>query len=118
MGETWVSGAEDAARDNLLTGEEYVESLRDGRRVHLYGEAVQDIVDHPAFRNSARSVVRLYDALHAPETRDVLTGVDAFGNRTHKFFKPSYSATELLEARGDLGVGETILRVHGPNPRL
>ena len=54
---------------------------------------------HPAFRNSCRSIARLYDALHDPKTRDILTGIDRSGTRTHKFFKPSYSAQELWEAR-------------------
>src|ERR687895_2386600 len=82
-----------------LTGEEYLESLRDGRRVYIDGERVEDVTAHPAFRNSARSIARLYDELHDPERSDVLLGVDHLGIRTHKFFMPSYSAEELLAAR-------------------
>ncbi|MEE9277373.1 MAG: 4-hydroxyphenylacetate 3-hydroxylase N-terminal domain-containing protein, partial [Dehalococcoidia bacterium] len=85
--------------DNLLTGQTYLESLRDARQVYIDGERVDDVTTHPAFRNSVRSIARLYDALHDPATRDVLTAVDAFGFRTHKFFKPSKSAQELLQAR-------------------
>jgi 4-hydroxyphenylacetate 3-monooxygenase len=44
-------------------------------------------------------VARLYDALHDPAHRDLLTTVDRFGIRTHRFFTPSYSAEELLAAR-------------------
>ncbi|MFS8583399.1 MAG: 4-hydroxyphenylacetate 3-hydroxylase N-terminal domain-containing protein, partial [Limnochordales bacterium] len=40
----------------------------------------------------------LYDALHDESTRDILTGVDRFGHRTHKFFAPAYSADDLVEA--------------------
>lgn len=98
------SGRSAAARDNLLDGEGYLESLRDARSVYIYGEKVGDVTEHPAFRNSARSVARLYDALHERETRDVLTGVDRFGTRTHKFFMPSYSAGELAEAREAIAV--------------
>jgi 4-hydroxyphenylacetate 3-monooxygenase len=101
MGETKLLGVERAApiRDELLTGEAYLESLRDARDVRIYGEKVDDVTQHPAFYNSARSIARLYDALHDPEKKDTLTAVDGFGNRTHKFFMPSYSAQELLEAR-------------------
>ncbi|HYI16127.1 MAG TPA: 4-hydroxyphenylacetate 3-hydroxylase N-terminal domain-containing protein [Thermomicrobiales bacterium] len=88
-----------ATVDELMTGQEYLESLRDGREVWLYGEKVKDVTTHPAFRNSARSVARLYDSFHDPELRDVLTTVDDFGIRTHKFFKPSKTAQELAEAR-------------------
>ncbi|MGW1197821.1 4-hydroxyphenylacetate 3-hydroxylase family protein [Streptomyces sp. NPDC002536] len=88
------------ATNDLMTGDAYLESLRDGRQVYLNGERVKDVTTHPAFRNSALSVARLYDALHDPATADVLTGVDAdTGIRTHKFFKPSRSAAELVEAR-------------------
>ncbi|MGH2349404.1 MAG: 4-hydroxyphenylacetate 3-hydroxylase family protein [bacterium] len=82
-----------------MTGEQYLESLRDGRDVYIYGERVSDVVTHPAFRNAAHSIARLYDALHDPAYKDVLLGTDRAGILTHKFFKPSYSAQELLEAR-------------------
>src|SRR5262249_57466990 len=54
---------------------------------------------HRVFSNSARSIARLYDSLHDCDLRDRMTTVDRFGIRTHRFFAPSYSATELLAAR-------------------
>ena len=83
----------------MFDGARYLASLRDAREVYIYGERVPDVTVHPAFRNSCRSIARLYDALHDPKTRDTLTGIDRSGTRTHKFFKPSYSAQELWEAR-------------------
>ena len=83
----------------MLAGEEYLASLRDGRTVWIDGERVADVTVHPAFRNAARSIARLYDALHDPETRDVLVDTDRHGITTHKFFMPSYSAQELIAAR-------------------
>jgi 4-hydroxyphenylacetate 3-monooxygenase len=56
-----------------MTGEEYVESLRDGREVWLYGERVADVTTHPAFRNPVRMTARLYDSLHDPAKKDLLT---------------------------------------------
>jgi 4-hydroxyphenylacetate 3-monooxygenase len=85
--------------DAMLDGARYLASLRDAREVYIYGERVRDVTQHPAFRNSCRSIARLYDALHDPKTRDTLTGIDRSGTRTHKFFKPCYSAQELWEAR-------------------
>ena len=88
------------ALDKPLTGEEYLESLRDGREVWIDGEKVADVTEHPAFRNAARSVARLYDALHDPARRHADDG--RRGIRTHKFFEPSYSSQELRRgARGD-----------------
>jgi len=88
------------AENGLLTGDDYLESLRDGREVYIEGEKVEDVTSHPAFRNSARSMARLYDALHEPAKTDILLGVDRSGITTHKFFMPSYSADELYAARG------------------
>src|SRR5262245_12018043 len=85
--------------NQLLSGSEYLESLRDAREIYLYGERVDDVTTHPAFRNSARSVARLYDTLSDPNQRERLTTVDRFGIRTHRFFTSSYSAAELLAAR-------------------
>jgi 4-hydroxyphenylacetate 3-monooxygenase len=85
--------------DFMLTGKEYLESLRDGRVVYLNGEKVEDVTTHPAYRNSARSIARMYDALHDPKTAPILTTESEFGFKTHKFFKASKSAQELLEAR-------------------
>ncbi len=70
--------SEDAigAKARPFTGAEYLASLRDGREVYIYGERVADVTEHPAFRNTARSIARLYDALHDPKTRPVLTSRD------------------------------------------
>src|SRR5262249_15393128 len=45
----------------LKTGVEYLESIRDGRRVYIGSEEVPDVTTHPAFRNAAQSFARLYD---------------------------------------------------------
>ena len=62
-----------AGKKRPFTGAEYLESLRDGREVYIYGERVNDVTTHPAFRNSAASVALLYDALHDPKLKDALT---------------------------------------------
>lgn len=63
------------------------------------GERVADVTTHPAFRNAARSVARLYDAMHDGETGDLLCAEDRHGIRTHRFFPPSYSAADLPASR-------------------
>src|SRR5687767_2938257 len=55
-----------------MNGAEFIESLRDGREVYIYGERVKDVTTHPAFRNTARMIARLYDALHDPKRKDKL----------------------------------------------
>ena len=55
------------------TGDDYLESLRDGRRVYVNGERVEDVTEHPAFAEAARSIATLYDIASSPEHRDVMT---------------------------------------------
>jgi 4-hydroxyphenylacetate 3-monooxygenase len=90
-----------AGKKRPFTGAEFLESLRDGRDVYIYGERVKDVTTHPAFRNSAASVALLYDALHAKETKDVLTAPTdtGSGGYTHKFFKVAHSREDVIAQR-------------------
>src|SRR5262249_12123910 len=84
-----------------FTGAEYLASLRDGREVYVYGERVGDVTTHPAFRNAARSIARLYDALHDPASKPILTSPTDTGSGgfTHKFFRAARSREELIGQR-------------------
>jgi two-component FAD-dependent monooxygenase len=81
-----------------LTGDEYIDSLRDGREIYIYGDRVKDVTTHPAFRNPIRMTARLYDALHNPQSRDVLTApTDSGGDGyTHRFFTTPHSVDDLV----------------------
>ncbi|WP_067726945.1 4-hydroxyphenylacetate 3-hydroxylase family protein [Oceanobacillus damuensis] len=83
----------------MLTGKEYLESLKDGREVYLNGEKVEDVTTHPAFRNAARSYARMYDTLHDPEASKKLVTENEFGDKTHWFFKTPKNAEDLLHTR-------------------
>ena len=92
----------------MLTGADYLESLNDGREIWYHGERVKNVATHPAFRNAARSMAQLYDALHDPELQDQLTTVDKFGIRTHRFFAPSYSVDDLNGARNAIAIWQRL----------
>lgn len=83
----------------MMNGKEYLDSLNDGRVVYLNGEKIEDVTSHPAYQNSARSIKRMYDALHDPQTAPALTTKTEDGHHTHKFYKAPKSAKELLESR-------------------
>ena len=87
-----------ADKTRPFTGDEYLETLRHGREVYINGERVEDVTTHKAFRNSARSVARLYDALHDPKTKDILTTPNDLGNGgyTHRSFKMARSREDLV----------------------
>lgn len=86
-----------ADKTRPFTGAEYLETLRHGREIYIDGERVDDITTHPAFRNSARSIARLYDALHDPKSKDVLTCPTDTGNGgyTFKSFRIAKSIEDL-----------------------
>ena len=110
-----------AGKKRPFTGAEFLESLRDGREVYIYGERVKDVTTHPAFRNSAASVALLYDALHDKETKDVLTGADRYRLRR---LHPQIFQGGALARRGDRAarrhrrLGAHHLRLARPQPRL
>ena len=76
-----AAAAKPQQRGKPFTSSEYLESLRDGREIWIYGERVKDVTTHPAFRNTARMIARLYDALHDPARKDVLTTADRHRQR-------------------------------------
>jgi len=57
----------------MRTGSEYLRSLDDGRTIFVDGERVKDVTRHPAFREAARSIARLYDIAADPAHRERMT---------------------------------------------
>ncbi|MGW4475124.1 4-hydroxyphenylacetate 3-hydroxylase N-terminal domain-containing protein [Nonomuraea sp. NPDC004354] len=96
-----------------FTGDEYLESLRDGREIWIHGERVKDVTEHPAFRNNARTIAGLYDALWDSPDRDVLTTETDTGNGgfTHRFFRSPADAVELRRSRDAIAAWQR--RVYG-----
>src|ERR1700681_2960289 len=83
------------------SGKEFLDSLDDGREVWIYGERVKRITEHPAFRNCARMLARLYDHLHADRANGtgVLTTDTEWGGFTHRYFKAPTNVAEQVAAR-------------------
>jgi 4-hydroxyphenylacetate 3-monooxygenase len=89
-----------AFRTKPFTGQEYIESLRDGREIWIYGERVKDVTTHPAFRNTVRMLARLYDALHDHRNSVLCTETDTgSGGYTHRFYRAPRTAEDLVAAR-------------------
>src|SRR5580693_6885909 len=95
------TGAARGSQTTPQTGAEYLDSLRDDRTVFIYGERVKDVTTHPAFRNTARMVARLYDAMYSPKHADKIMVPTDTGNggKTHAFFKAPRSMDDLLAGR-------------------
>lgn len=84
----------------LRTGAEYLRSLKDGRRVYLDGELVTDVTEHPALREAARSIARLYDIAAAPENRQLMTFTSPkTGGPVHRGYQIPKSHADLKARR-------------------
>lgn len=94
---TLVSGS--ATRPQ--TSEEFLESLKGEREVYIYGERIEDVTKHPAYRNSAASIARQYKSLHDPAKASVLLAETdtGSGGSTHPFFKVPRSREDLVASR-------------------
>jgi 4-hydroxyphenylacetate 3-monooxygenase len=78
---------------------EYLEALRDGREVYIYGERVDDVTEHPAFRNAAVSVAKLYIGLHDTKRPDYGSDTGS-GGHMHRFLKAAAARAAFLNTLG------------------
>lgn len=60
----------------IRTGEQYRDSIRDGRQVWINGERVKDVTTHPMFKPVVDIRARIYDMAHEKATRGVMSYVD------------------------------------------
>lgn len=66
--------AEKRACAGLRTGDAFLAELKARpRTIIVDGETVTDPTEHPAFRNAARTLARLFDYAAAPENRELMT---------------------------------------------
>ena len=84
------------APTRIENGKDYIESLRGrGLRVFLFGDLIEEPVDHPIIRPSINAVAETYDlAVREPElatTESPLTG-----KRTNRFLHIAESADDLV----------------------
>ena len=64
----------------IRSGDQYRDSLRDGREVYMDGVRVEDVTTHPMFKPLVDIRARIYDMQHEPATRDLMT-VEQDGER-------------------------------------
>src|SRR5882757_1611043 len=57
----------------IKTGKQYIDSLRDGRRLHIDGKVVSDVTAYPPLQGVIGTIASLCDDQHDPAYRDVLT---------------------------------------------
>ena len=58
----------------MMTAAQYIESLRKlNTRVYMFGEKIENWVDHPMIRPSINCVAAAYDLAQDPQYEDLMT---------------------------------------------
>ncbi len=60
----------------IRTGNQYRDSIRDGRQVWINGEKVKDVASHPMLKPAVDVRARIYDLAHEEATQDLMSYVD------------------------------------------
>ena len=82
---------------SLMTGAEYVESLRKlNTRVYMFGEKVDNWVDHPIIRPSIHCVAMTYELAQDPQYEDLMTATSSLTGRKINRFTHLHQSTEDL----------------------
>jgi 4-hydroxyphenylacetate 3-monooxygenase len=84
----------------LRTGEEYRESIRDGRQIFINGEKVDDVTSHPYFKPIVDVRARMYDMMHEVKYQPLLTYADeTTGELNDTFYKPPRTQADWTDKR-------------------
>jgi 4-hydroxyphenylacetate 3-monooxygenase len=83
----------------LLTGDQYRETLRDGREVYISGERVADITTHPASKPMVDAMAKMYDLQHDPRYRDTFGYRTADGEMASRVYKLPETVDDLRNRR-------------------
>ena len=97
----------------MRTGEQYLESIRDGRRVMCGGEFIDDLTTHPKTRGYAHAVAAFYDLHNDPEHAEYLTYVDDDGVRRYVGHGPADARVDPRAERAFRHVGDQLPLVDG-----
>jgi len=83
----------------LKTREEYIESLRQlNIKVYLFGELVENPVDHPVIRPSLNSLAMTYELAHQEEYKDLMTATSHLtGEVVNRFCHLHQSTDDLIK---------------------
>ena len=83
----------------LMTSAQYIESLRKMKtRVYMFGEKVENWVDHPIIRPSIECIGATYDYAHDPEYADLMTAKSNITGKTvNRFAHLHQSADDLVK---------------------
>jgi 4-hydroxybutyryl-CoA dehydratase/vinylacetyl-CoA-Delta-isomerase len=83
----------------LKTPQQYMESLKDGRVVYIDGQRVDDVTVHPILKITNDWVAMDYILNNDPRYQNLLTDIDADGDRVSFALQPQRTKEDLLRLR-------------------
>lgn len=84
----------------LMTGAQYIESLRKlNTRVYMFGERIENWVDHPMIRPSVNCVAMTYGLAQNPQYEDLMTTVSHLTGEKINRFSHIHQSTEDLKKK-------------------
>ncbi len=88
----------------LMTGGQYRESLRKlNLMVYLFGERIDNVVDHPVIRPSLNAVAMTYSLAHRPEYAELMTATSHLTGRRINRFTHIHRNTDDLIKKSKMG---------------
>jgi 4-hydroxyphenylacetate 3-monooxygenase len=85
----------------IKTGKQYVDSLRDGRKLFIDGKVVTDVTTYAPLQGVIHTIASLYDDQHQSSLRDVLTfRSPRTGDPVSKTYLEAHTLDELHELAG------------------
>ncbi len=81
----------------LMNREQYIESLRNLKvKVYMFGELVENFVDHPIIRPSINCLAMTYELAHDPQYEDLMTATSNLtGKKVNRFCHLHQSTDDL-----------------------
>ncbi len=83
----------------LRTGDQYKDSLNDGRVVWMDGERVKNVAVHPAFKPLVDIRARMFDMSHEDSHKDILTYSDDTGQLNAELLKMPFEQEDWHKKR-------------------
>src|SRR5262245_31685882 len=85
----------------IKTGQQYIDSLRDGRRLYIDGKVVADVTAYPPLQGVIGTIAGLHDDQHDPALRDILTYVSPLsGERVSTTYLQAHTPAEFAALAG------------------
>ncbi|MBR7796289.1 4-hydroxyphenylacetate 3-monooxygenase, oxygenase component [Agaribacter marinus] len=81
------------------SGKQYIDRLKQANNnVYIHGERVEDVTEHPVFKNAVQSMARLYDIQYEKPKKMLYTSPTT-GDQVGKTFMVPTTIDELIERR-------------------